>query len=313
MYALRCTKKLLARVGPPSPVVEPATTALGDWFAQPLALGQQRFILLAAEHSRLPVLMPARDARRLARTFPSELIDVLEFLEIPTEVIEREIAEMRECVIGVTNNRSVLGTLNDFSFLFRAMMEARPGSDPSAVSLSLCDVPVGPLGYDSPGMVTARLLAAAPGPDTRPDPRSPAGNGVRVAADATPPPTAGPAISSPPGGGRQAPRRTARTWITDVRHFLDEAGEIPDDLPGPAFGVAVFFGSIAAWVTSSRGVTDLRTNVACRWSPAKRACMGVVEAGLAGDGETIVWRCPICGDGGEVRGWEGTPWDQRRR
>lgn len=313
MYALRCTKKLLARVGPPSPVVELATTALGDWFAQPLALGRQRFILLAAEHSRLPVLMPARGARHLARTFPNELIGVLEFLEIPAEVIDREIAAMRECVIGVTNNRSVLGTLNDFSFLFHAMMEARPGSDPFAVSLSLCDVSVGPLGYDTPGKVTTRLLAAAPGPGFRPDPRSPADNVVRVAADATPSPAAGRSVSAPAGGGGQVPRRTARTWITDVRHFLDEAGEIPDDLPGPAFGVAVFVGSIAAWVTSARKVTDLRTNVACRWSPAKRACMGVVDAGLAGDGEAIVWRCPVCGDGGEVRGWEGTPWDRRRR
>ena len=87
------------------------TRRLGDWFAQPFALGRQRFILLAAEHSRLPVLMPARNAKHLAQTFPQELVTVLDRLQIPMEAIAREIGEMRECVIAATNNRSVLGTL----------------------------------------------------------------------------------------------------------------------------------------------------------------------------------------------------------
>ncbi|MCZ7664792.1 MAG: hypothetical protein M5U22_18555 [Thermoleophilia bacterium] len=312
MYALRCTKKLLARVGPPSTVVEPTTTTLGDWFAQPLALGQRRFILLAAEHSRLPVLMPARNAKHLAQTFPQELVTVLDRLQIPMEAIEREIGEMRECVIAATNNRSVLGTLNDFSFLLRTMMERGAGDDPFDKALSLCDTPVGPLGYDTPARVTARLLAEALKHATR----SVAQRAITTAG--------APAVAEPASGrkqvtqaaeqrGKQAARRTANTWITDMRHFLDEAGRIPDDLPGPAFGVAAFIGSIVTWVTSSRGVADLRTNVACRWSPARRPCTGIIEAGLAGDGETILWHCPVCGDKGQVRGWEGTPWDRRRK
>jgi len=66
----RCTRKLLARIGPP--VVEPpaSTTTLGDWFASQVAVSHKRFILLISEHSRLPVVMPARDARHPPRNFP---------------------------------------------------------------------------------------------------------------------------------------------------------------------------------------------------------------------------------------------------
>jgi len=273
--------------------------------------------------------MPARNARHIARTFPQELVAVLECLEIPSEVIGREIDEMQECAIAATNNRSVLGTLNDFSFLLRSMMERCAGRDPFDVALSLCDAPVGPLGYDTPDRVTVRLLTAAWPHDMSPAAPPATKTEARAVFVATPPV----ARTTVDGGGAatgitppreraprpaeaavtQAAHTTVRTWITDIRHFLDEMGRIPDDLPGPALGVAMFVGSIAAWVTSPRGVGDLRTNVACRWSPAGRTCPGIIEAGLSGDGETIFWHCPVCGDNGQVRGWEGTPWDRRRR
>ena len=45
MVALRCTARLLARVGPPQEIAVPATTVLGDWYASPLAFGHKRFVL----------------------------------------------------------------------------------------------------------------------------------------------------------------------------------------------------------------------------------------------------------------------------
>lgn len=47
-----------------------------------------------------------------------------------------------------------------------------------------------------------------------------------------------------------SPPRRARTWITDMRHYLDEHGSLPADMPGPAVNLALFLGSI---------VTNLRT------------------------------------------------------
>lgn len=90
MFVLRCTRKLLERTGPPSPVPPISTTALGDWFAQPLAVHRQRYILLVSGLSRLSVLMPGRDARNLARNFPDALAEVLYELGVTTRAIEYE-------------------------------------------------------------------------------------------------------------------------------------------------------------------------------------------------------------------------------
>lgn len=106
-------------------------------------------------------------------------------------------------------------------------------------------------------------------------------------------------------------RPFGRTWVTDMRHFLDAAGVIPDDLPGPAVNLVLFLGAIVAWVTSGRSVTDLRTNVSCRRSPGRRRCPGDILASFEPDGATISWHCTGCGDNGVTRGWEGTAWDRR--
>ena len=43
---LRCTAKLLGRVGPPQEPTVPSTTILGDWYAAPLGIARRRYVLL---------------------------------------------------------------------------------------------------------------------------------------------------------------------------------------------------------------------------------------------------------------------------
>ena len=39
-------------------------------------------------------------------------------------------------------------------------------------------------------------------------------------------------------------------WVVDMRHYLDEeTGDIPDQVPSRIMNLALFFGSIVAWVT----------------------------------------------------------------
>ena len=82
MYILRCTRKLLERVEPTGPAAGLSTTALGDRFAQPLGIGRRRFVLLTSDRTRLPVVMPARDTRRLGRTFSAALAEMLVNLDV---------------------------------------------------------------------------------------------------------------------------------------------------------------------------------------------------------------------------------------
>ena len=127
MVAIRCTKALLTRIGAPGMVSDPTTTILGDWYARPLAVGHQHLILLISEHSRLPVIMLARDVKHLAENFPAALARVLLALGIEASAVEREVEATREAVIAPTNNRSLLGTLNDFSFLLEWQLQDEAG------------------------------------------------------------------------------------------------------------------------------------------------------------------------------------------
>lgn len=159
MTALRCTAKLLARVGPPREVTAPSTTILGDWYACPLAIGHQRFVLLISEHSRLPVLMAGRELKHLTDNFPDALAAVLWGLGINAATIQHEVEATREAVIAKTNSRSHLGTLNDFSFMLKWQLPDRPELDLVRAALELSHTPVGPLRPTSfPDKVTRQLL-----------------------------------------------------------------------------------------------------------------------------------------------------------
>jgi len=159
MVAIRCTKKLLARVGSPQEFTEPSTPVLGDWYAAPLGVNRQRYVLLISERSRLPVLMAGRDLKHLTDNFPDALAAVLWGLGISAAVIQREVEASREAVIAKTNNRSLLGTLTDFSFLLKWQLQGRQEIDLVEEALRLSRTPVQPLrptGF--PDKVTRELL-----------------------------------------------------------------------------------------------------------------------------------------------------------
>ncbi len=104
----------------------------------------------------------------------------------------------------------------------------------------------------------------------------------------------------------------ANTYITDVRHYLDEDGDDLAEMPGPALNLAMFMSSIVAWATNNEPEADSWTNVWCFRRPGRTRCRGEILATCdRGSGE-ILWHCPWCGVNGVIRGWEGTLWDRPR-
>ena len=103
------------------------------------------------------------------------------------------------------------------------------------------------------------------------------------------------------------------TSYIDLTDFLDEQGELPVALPGPALNIALYHAAIVGWVTRHPANGHKRTNVSCRRSPRRRRCRGEIFAFLERDSKTISWHCPICGDNGFITGWEGTPWDRHKK
>ena len=158
MVVIRCTQKLLRRLEPPDLGEVPSTTRLGDWSANLFGVRQQRYVLLVSERSRLPILFPARDVKHIRSHLVDALAHVLLSLDVPALVVRRELGEMREAVIARTNNRSVLGSMNDFVFAARWHLHDEPNADLRAVSLRLSETPMMPFGGKAPELLTRELL-----------------------------------------------------------------------------------------------------------------------------------------------------------
>jgi hypothetical protein len=65
-------------------------------------------------------------------------------------------------------------------------------------------------------------------------------------------------------------------------------------------------------VVGSRRLAGKRSGpIACRASRRHvQPCPGQLETELAIGTRHLLWRCPVCGDGGEISGWAETKWDR---
>lgn len=158
MMVLRCTQKLLKRCGSPEASPPESTTALGDWFAQPVAVGHQRYVLLVSVRSLLPLLIRARDFSRFDQVFPEALSSLLWRIGVPPADVARELAESCDIVVAATNSRSVLGSVNDYAQMMKWSLLDSPDLDLIDISLGLGDAPCKPLGFGIPLDIAFDLL-----------------------------------------------------------------------------------------------------------------------------------------------------------
>ena len=158
MVVIRCTQKMLKRVGPPDREPQTSTTRLGDWSANLVGVGRQRFVLLVADRTRLPILLPARGLKSIRVPLVDALAHVLLSLNVAALSVRRELAEMRDGAFAPTNNRSVLGTMNDFSNATWCRYHDEPDADPLAVSLWLAETPMQPFRGKAADQLTRELF-----------------------------------------------------------------------------------------------------------------------------------------------------------
>jgi hypothetical protein len=152
MVVLRCTQKLLVRlkqVGDLAAVE--STTRLGDWYGNILRIGRRQHLLFISELSRLPVVIPIRETKRLATVFPDAVCEMLVNVGVTAADIAEERSRMSETAFGRTRNRSLLGTLNDFAFMAQSV-DARRTQPESSEELMwfLAETPILPMDGASP-------------------------------------------------------------------------------------------------------------------------------------------------------------------
>jgi hypothetical protein len=162
MVVLRCTQALLLRLKQfeDDPDVR-STTKLGDWYGNLIRMGNRHVLLFISERSRLPIMIPVRGADRLYTSFPDAVCQMLAAVGGSAEAIERERLEMSDMVFGRTRNRSLLGSLNDFSMMARTHFITRRTDPLEQIARDLAETPlILPFNGAHPSAVTRQILDA---------------------------------------------------------------------------------------------------------------------------------------------------------
>jgi hypothetical protein len=115
VLVVRGTKKLRDRVKGALVVdAEESTTALGDWFANAL-FWRPQVALLVNSRTLLPVFMELAPAVTLLHRAPATIEAVLRRHGVDETFLALERNDMSEVRIGPTNNRRVVGVMNEFA------------------------------------------------------------------------------------------------------------------------------------------------------------------------------------------------------
>jgi hypothetical protein len=163
VLVIHATKKLLDRVGGASVrPTETSTTTLGSWYAT-LLLWKPQVVLFVNAGTLLPMLTPLAPARSLVERFAPGLKELLLAHGVDGTFVSREIAEAQACRFAKTNNRSVVGSMNDFSYLAEAFRGGGDRDDLLTLSLRLSETPCSPL-YNRHITPAAELRARLSGP-----------------------------------------------------------------------------------------------------------------------------------------------------
>ena len=162
MLTLRCTRKLLRRLGatPSSEAIAP-TTVLGDWTANLLYTRPQQLVLAMNERSLLCVLLPAAPGDQLGLRLRQAVAELLLEIGVPTDAVKAEVQAMEPMAIGATASRAVLGCMNDAASQLSQWRE--PGVSLRDLGLQLAESIYSLTDYQKPRRRALELFGVASG------------------------------------------------------------------------------------------------------------------------------------------------------
>ena len=162
MFNVRCTRKLLGRGAPTlRPIAMPPTTVLGDWYANIVFTRPEQVVVCISERTLLPVIVTAKDVKRLPERVAAAAGKILASIGVSPEDIAAELSEMNVGALAATENRRVLGSLNDFVFHFEHGVGGFPELSLQERALRLASMPCSVLEYAYPTEATLAAFAAS--------------------------------------------------------------------------------------------------------------------------------------------------------
>jgi len=169
VFVLRCTKKLLGRL--PSQTggegdKRASDARLGDWTGNLFFIGRQQIVLGVNNKTLLPVLLPIGPNKTFISRFVEAAGEMLMAIGVDRKAVVAEMGGMAECIVAPTNDRRVLGTINDFGRALDVLVDRHPLLEGA---LLLAEMPCSPIGMESPRRATIALFG-----QWYPDPTRPA-------------------------------------------------------------------------------------------------------------------------------------------
>lgn len=168
MVTLRCTQKLMRRLGVSSKVAtSPPTTVLGDWYANLIYARPHQLVLCMNERSLLIVLVQAREGKSLPVRFRQSVLALLHRIGVPSGSVEAEASAMREIGLGPTANRRVVGCMREAAFALSIEFESRRFDTVEAIEDYFCEYIYSTTGYRHPGELAVDLFSLASSPRSK--------------------------------------------------------------------------------------------------------------------------------------------------
>ena len=162
MVTIRCTRKLYKFLEiMPIENPEPATGALGDWYANLIPTYAGDLVMFVNEPSLITVAVPVKEIENLIPLFRLRVENLLLMLGVDQEVIDGEISHLEPVQFARTASRSILGSMNDIAWNYQYISEEAEYVSRLSLSdaeLKLSMMPSGVLDFQLPAEVAIELL-----------------------------------------------------------------------------------------------------------------------------------------------------------
>lgn len=142
MQYIRCTAKLQKEMGLKKSDLndgESEPSPLGQWHANLIYIDRRKCILFVNDQTLFNFILtdvPRSEIRKLAHNFKFTLSCVLHAEGLSTDRVEKALNEYSEIEYGKSNDRSVLGNLNDLAYNYEVhILEAGGVHSPEVPSI----------------------------------------------------------------------------------------------------------------------------------------------------------------------------------
>ena len=167
---IRCTGKLLKEIGVgKSKAIPPVshTSLLGDWHAHLLYIDRHKCVLFVNDRTRFNFIVPdipRAQIRTLSRLFEQWLRCVLSDENVALNIQNQIFEEYAPIEYAPSNNRSVLGSINDLAYHYKHAIFMEGGVHSPVVPEIIREMnrmPMSPLRYKDPIRMLKELYESA--------------------------------------------------------------------------------------------------------------------------------------------------------